>query len=50
MAFLAVRTPAIGFTAAGMNLGEGTSNQRLNLKELIQQVLSSLTQPQKLLF
>jgi hypothetical protein len=38
--------PAVGFSTARMDLGKGTSEQRLNLEELIEEVAPSLLEIQ----
>ena len=45
MTFGAVRTPAVGFATAGIDLGEGTSEQGVKLEELIEQIATPLLEP-----
>jgi len=45
MAFGTVRTPAVGFATAGIDLGEGTSEQGVKLEELIEQIATPLLEP-----
>jgi len=42
-------TPAVGFAAASVDLSERTSEQRLDLEELVKQIVAPLSQLSDLL-